>query len=239
MSEERSAERLVSFSDAVVAIAVTLLVLPLAEVPRDEHGNALHSFSGQLTLDLPPLIGFAVSFFVVARFWWGHHQAFESVRRWSWPLVQVNVLWLFTIVLLPAVTAVAFEYDPTVTPLAVAVYIATMLASSLLLTGLSIVVHLDRSVAPDAGDAVSRNRVIGGAAASSAFALALVIGTAIPAVNFWALWLIAVTGPFEYLVRRGYERRDRALGRLSEARATLPASSDPDSGMPAAQTPGE
>ena len=241
MTEERSAERLIVFGDAVVAIAITLLVLPLAEVPRDGFGRTIHSFTGQLTLDISPLIGFAVSFFVIARFWWGHHQTFASVRRWSWPLLQLNFLWLFTVVLLPAVTAVAFEYDPSVTPLAVAIYIATMLAGSLLLTGLSVIVHLDRSVAPAAGDVVSRNRIIGGGAVSVAFAIALVIGTTIPAVNFWALWLIAITGPFEYLVRRAYRRRDRALGHLSEADATLVPSSDPHSRIPAgeAQTPRE
>jgi uncharacterized membrane protein len=241
VTEERSAERLIAFADAVVAIAITLLVLPLAEVPRDEQGDTIHSFSGQLTLDLSPLIGFAVSFFVIARFWWGHHQTFAPVRRWSWPLVAVNVLWLFTIVLLPAVTAVAFEYDPRKNPLAVAVYVATMLVSSLLLTGLSVVVHLDRTVAPDAGGVDSRNRVIGGAAASVALALALVIGTTVPAINYWALWLLAVTGPFEFLVRRAYRRRDATRRRLSEADATMASSSESDSRAPAdqAQTPRE
>lgn len=221
-AEERGAERLVTFSDAVVAIAMTLLVLPLAEVPRDEHGNTLHSFTGQLDLDVSPLIGFAVSFFVIARFWWAHHQTFAAVRRWSWPLVQLDVLWLFTIVLLPAVTAVSFEYDPRSNPLAVGIYIVTMLASSILLTAMSVVVHLDRAVAPDAGGSASRNRVIGGAAASVAFAIALVLGTMLPAVNFWALWLIAITGPFEYLLRRAFQRRDRK--RLSGADGIMTAS---------------
>ncbi|MCU1473647.1 TMEM175 family protein [Amnibacterium sp.] len=223
MTEERSAERLIAFADAVVAIAITLLVLPLAEVPRNDTGAAIHSFSGQLALDVSPLIGFAVSFFVIARFWWAHHQTFASVRRWSWPLVQLNVVWLFTIVLLPAVTAISFEYSPTENPLSVAVYIATMLASSVLLTALSVIVHLDRAVAPDAGGVDSRNRVIGGAAASVALALALVIGTTVPVINYWALWLLAVTGPFEFLVRRAYRRRgpraETALGAGVAAKA--------------------
>jgi uncharacterized membrane protein len=222
VADERSAERLVVFSDAVVAIAITLLVLPLAEVPRDEHGNTLHAFGTQLDLDLSPLIGFAVSFFVIARFWWAHHQTFAAVKRWSWPLVQLDVVWLSTIVLLPAVTAVAFEYDPRTTPLAVGIYITTMLVSSLLLTAMSLVAHLDRAVAPDAGGALSRNRVIGGVLASAAFAAALVIGVLVPVVNYWALWLIAVTGPFEYLVRRAFRRRD--LKALSGADGSMSAS---------------
>jgi uncharacterized membrane protein len=241
VTEERSADRLIVFVDAVVAIAVTLLVLPLAEVPRDEQGRAIHSLPGQLALDIAPLIGFAVSFFVIARFWWAHHQTFASVRRWSWPLLQLNILWLFTIVLLPAVTAVSFEYDPSENPLSVAIYISTMLASSLLLTGLAVVVHRDREVAPDAGGVDSRNRVIGGSAASLAFALALVVGTAVPVINYWALWLIAITGPFEFLARRAYRRRAPARRRLSAADDTLESSPGPDSRIAAgeAQTPRE
>src|SRR3954451_14529785 len=65
-AEERSAERLVVFVDAVGAIAITLLVLPLAEVPRTEEGDPLHAFGDQLALDLLPFFGFAVSFYVVA-----------------------------------------------------------------------------------------------------------------------------------------------------------------------------
>ncbi|MGN6742476.1 MAG: TMEM175 family protein [Amnibacterium sp.] len=234
MAEERGAERLIVFVDAVVAIAITLLVLPLAEVPRDEHGNTLHPLSGQLALDVSPLIGFAVSFFVIARFWWAHHQTFATVRRWSWPLVQLTVLWLFTIVLLPAVTAIAFEYAPERNPLAVAIYIGTMLTSSVLLTALSVVVHLDRAVAPTGGGAVSRNRVIGGAAASVAFAVALLLGTLVPAINYWALWLIAITGPFELLVRRAFARRDPR--RLSEADGRIVASGR-EGPAPAASSP--
>ncbi|HEY8317674.1 MAG TPA: TMEM175 family protein [Amnibacterium sp.] len=239
MTEERSAERLIVFVDAVVAIAITLLVLPLAEVPRHDDGSTLHSFGTQLSLDISPLIGFVVSFFVIARFWWAHHQTFATVRRWSWPLVQLNVLWLFTVVLLPAVTAISFEYDPRENPLSVGLYIATMLVSSLLLTALSVIVHRDRAVAPDAGNAASRNRIIGGAAASVAFALALVIGTTFPVINYWALWLVALTGPFEFLVRRAYRRREPALARLSDPDARMAPSPELPSRTPAEQPAGE
>jgi uncharacterized membrane protein len=234
VSEERSTERLIVFVDAVVAIAITLLVLPLAEVPRDDHGDTVHALTTQLALDLGPLIGFLVSFFVIARFWWAHHQAFAPVRRWSPLLVQLTVLWLLTVVLLPAVTALSFEYDPQTNPLAVGLYITTMLASSLLLTALSVVVHLDRAVAPGAGDIASRNRLIGAAAASAAFALALLLGTAVPAINYWSLWLVAATPPFEFVVRRAFARRDRR--RLSGADGRMTAS-EPTGSTPAPSSP--
>jgi uncharacterized membrane protein len=225
-AEERSAERLVVFVDAVVAIAITLLVLPLAEVPRTEQGDPLHPFGDQLALDLLPFLGFVASFFVVARFWWANHQTFARVRRWSPALVIVTMVWLFTIVLLPAVTALTFEYNPRTDPASVALYIGTLLASSVTLTALSLIVHLDRSVSDESGEA-SRNRVIGGAATSVAFALALVIGVLVPAINYWAIWLIAVTGPLERLVRRAYRRRDGRSGAVSEADARLETQKEP------------
>jgi uncharacterized membrane protein len=231
VTEERSAERLIVFVDAVVAIAITLLVLPLAEVPRTETGEPQHSLLVQIGLDLDPLAGFVVSFFVIARFWWGHHRTFAVVRRWSRSLVLMTMVWLFTIVLLPAVTALAFEYDPTTSPLPVLIYVGTMLASALSLTALAAIVHLDPNVAETRGDA-SRNRLIGSAAASIAFALALVIGTLFPLVNYWAIWLIAITGPFERLVRAGYRRRDTRRGLLAGVAAT------PAPALPSASTSG-
>src|SRR4051794_1690783 len=114
------------FVDAVVAIAITLLVLPLAEGPRTDAGEPQHSLLVQIGLDLDPLAGFAVSFFVIARFGGGPRGPFAVVRRWSRSLVAVTMVWLFTIVLPPAVTALAFEYDPTTSPLPVLIYVGTM-----------------------------------------------------------------------------------------------------------------
>ena len=212
MTEERSVDRFVVFIDAVVAIAITLLVLPLAGVPRTGGGDPLHGLGAQLSLDSGPFVGFAVSFFVIGRSWWAHHQAFAPVRRWSPPLVRLSFLWLFTIVLLPAVTAFSFSYSPRRSPVPVLLYVGTMLVSSLLLTALSAIAHRDRAVAPDGGDVASRNRLIGTTATSIAFAVALVLGTLIPVLNFWALLTIPLTGPFEALVRRHYARRGPSVG---------------------------
>lgn len=209
MAEERSVDRLVTLVDAVVAIAITLLVLPLAEVPRTESGGPLLALPVLLALDLQPLIGFAISFVVIGRLWWSHHGIFRAVRTWSPAMVAWTAVWLFTIVLLPAATAIVPLYDPTTSPLPVVVYVGTMVLSGASLTVLAAIAHLDRSVAPEAGTE-TRNRLIGIGAATIAFVLALVIGVLVPAINLWALWLVAVTGPFEYVIRRAYRRRDAA-----------------------------
>lgn len=73
-------ERLLAFSDGVVAIALTLLVLPLADLVPDrvEPGrSALPLLTGNL-----PLVGsFLLSFLVVGRFRMVHHRLFDRVRQ--------------------------------------------------------------------------------------------------------------------------------------------------------------
>src|SRR3954470_16595276 len=92
----KGAERLVFFSDAVVAIAMTLLVLPLTEI--EPEGKPVLAVLGEHQNDR---WAFAVSFFVIARYWAAHHRAFRLVRNHSDRLIGLNILWLASIVFLP------------------------------------------------------------------------------------------------------------------------------------------
>jgi uncharacterized membrane protein len=192
----RSAERLVTFADAVVAIAVTLLALPLADLPAETATKGL----GEVLEDgAPLLLAFGISFFVIARLWWAHHRIFEHVVRWDRWLVRLTIVWLFTVVLLAPVTALTGtrnpygDEDPYANAGAVAIYIGTMTASSLLLTALARHVRLHPEVT-DGHDVEAERRWFASVETSLGFALALVIGTAVPWVNYFALLLLVVTG---------------------------------------------
>lgn len=97
-------ERLVFFSDAVFAIAITLLVIELrpphlpAGASAAAHGRALAALA-------PSLLGFVISFFAIGAFWAGHHRMFTLAARWSDRLVLADLLLLFTIVAMPFFTA--------------------------------------------------------------------------------------------------------------------------------------
>jgi len=97
-------ERLIFFSDAVFAIAITLLIievhaphLPFRATDRD-HLIALANL-------IPSFVAFFISFFVIGAFWMGHHRAFSLARHWSPRLVFPNILMLAAIVFMPFATA--------------------------------------------------------------------------------------------------------------------------------------
>jgi uncharacterized membrane protein len=203
----RSAERLVTFTDAVVAIAITLLALPLADIVR-EHGS--EGLGAVLAAGAGPFFGFALSFFVIARLWWGHHRIFAHVVRWDGLLVYLTVFWLFTIVLLAPVTGLTDVADPRNANGrgTVALYIGVMTVSSALLTALSWRIHR-RPELTDGHDVDAELRLVGSIETTVGFALALVIGTAFPVINYFALFVLVVTGRVGDLLwrRRGRRRR--------------------------------
>ncbi len=97
-----SAERLIFFSDAVLAIAITLLALDL-HVPDGDSNAALWL---DLTGHVDDYIAFLISFAVIGGYWFLHHRIFGYVTRLGGRLARWNMLWLLTIVLTPFATRV-------------------------------------------------------------------------------------------------------------------------------------
>jgi uncharacterized membrane protein len=201
----RSAERLVTFTDAVVAIAVTLLALPLADIVREVAG-AGGGLDEILDKGALALLGFAISFFVIARLWWAHHRIFEHVTRWDGPLVYLTIVWLFTVVLLAPVTALTDITLPGEDSRPLIIYIGVMTVSSALLTTLSWHVRRHPQLT-DGHDDGSWPRLFSSAETTIAFAVALVIGAVFPYINYFALFLLAFTGQISRIVERRRERR--------------------------------
>lgn len=109
-------ERLVFFSDAVFAIAITLLVLEIrlpvlpAEASDGEIGRALVHV-------IPKIIGFVVSFLVVGAYWEGHHRTLALVERVDRALVWRNLLLLLTVSFISFPTALFSEHPSRAVPL--------------------------------------------------------------------------------------------------------------------------
>jgi uncharacterized membrane protein len=95
-------ERLVFFSDAVFAIAITLLVIEI-EIPHLD-GHTVAAVNALLHLT-PSFFGFVLSFLVIGRFWIGHHNAFTMIDHYDGRLAWPNMLLLMLIALMPFATA--------------------------------------------------------------------------------------------------------------------------------------
>lgn len=201
-----SAERLVFFTDAVVAIALTLLILPLVDlVPQASRSGV--GLRDLLRDNLPELGSFLLSFVVIFRFWWAHHQLFRHVSGLNPTIVGWNLLWLLSVVFLPWPTAIITAYDTSA--LTVLLYTGTLVVSSGSLTALAVVVH--RNPALSAGRSQeTREEVLGGASSLVALIIALVLGTVfVHTINYKALLLLFVTDPVERLIKRRWaSRRD-------------------------------
>jgi len=97
--------RLETFSDGVFAIAITLLVLTIAQPqPRDYANLARHLGKGW-----PSLAAYVVSFIVIGIMWMNHHTVFSHLARIDRGLFYLNLLLLMTIVFIPYPTGVFGE----------------------------------------------------------------------------------------------------------------------------------
>ena len=96
-------DRVNNFSDAIFAIAITLLVLEI-KVPSADEVHQL-GIDGLLIKRIPNFIGYVVSFFVTALYWRNHLQLFQFVKTVDNRLFWLNLWLLFFVVLMPFSTA--------------------------------------------------------------------------------------------------------------------------------------
>ena len=102
-----AAERMVFFSDAVVAIAITLLALDLPVPTGKTSGELVASLSA----DALPYASFVISFAVIGAHWRGHHHVFRYLHAVNGPFVHLSFVWLLVIVATPFLTEVIREGD--------------------------------------------------------------------------------------------------------------------------------
>jgi uncharacterized membrane protein len=195
---DRGLERFITFLDAVVAIAITLLVLPLAEVIGRGHVPA--HVADVFTGNAASFAAFLLSFAVIGRLWTGHHRMFERVGGYDTAFLLANLGWVLTIVFLPFATQLAAAY-PARDRLAVAVYVGTITLSSVFMAAAAVLVWRRpalRRTGITERDAFPRAAFL----TTGVLVLAFLLGTAIPAVNYYGLLLLLLTGTIDRLLPR-------------------------------------
>ena len=126
--------RLEAFSDGVIAIIVTIMVLELKLPPDGSPGSLLKI--------VPTVLSYMLSFVVVAIMWVNHHQLVHAARRSNGPMLWANNFLLFAMSLIPFATAYLGQHYTE--PLPTACYGGVMTLSGLAFTLLrSSIAHLE------------------------------------------------------------------------------------------------
>ena len=102
-------DRLMAFSDGVIAIAITILVLGI-DIPEGHRfsESGLIGFLGRIGHDVAI---YAVSFVAVATFWLQHHALFLYLRYCNRALIWLNTLFLFSVTLIPFLSKLKITYE--------------------------------------------------------------------------------------------------------------------------------
>lgn len=196
-------DRFLTFIDAIVAIAVTLLILPLADAATEADGTEpLREFLDHQSSRIGV---FLLSFVVIIAFWRAHHRVFERVAGYDSVVVWVTLVWALTIVLLPFPTQLVVAY-PSTNRGVVGIYIGTLLLSSVCLTTLG--THIYRTPALHRDDldpelAATPPLIV----PTALMMVSLVLAVAVPAINYRALFLLFLSGPTNRLWLRYWRQR--------------------------------
>lgn len=193
-----SAERAKMFTDAVVAIAMTLLILPLLDTVGDAS-SAGDTTGDWLAGNAESILVFVLSFVIIANFWMSHHRLFARVELVSDALLWISVAWMLTIVWLPVATALTGQLVSN--GLQRGIYIGTMTLTSaiLLLAREYLRRHPELHSIPASA---LRSGLESDVIITAMFAVCLVIAVVFPAVGYYALLLMLLARPVHVLVSR-------------------------------------
>jgi uncharacterized membrane protein len=102
-------ERLIFFSDAVMAIAITLLTVDL-KLPELTGSVTSRNVLQALAALMPHILSFLISFLVIGVYWTSHHRYFNYIVHVDGKLIGLNLLFLLSIALMPFVAGIMGQY---------------------------------------------------------------------------------------------------------------------------------
>jgi uncharacterized membrane protein len=196
--ERRGVARINAFSDAVFAVAITLLILTI-DVPQvsdpGQLGNSLRAL-------WPKFEGFIISFVVIGAFWASHHLIFELIERHKPLLLWINLMFLMFIVALPFSTDLMSEYSNST--IAVVFYDINLIAASLSLCLIWWYVSYYKNLVKEEVDAVLKwHLLLNHLTMGAIFALSLAIAFINPSKSQYIyLLLIPNSMLLEHMKRR-------------------------------------
>jgi len=170
IGEGMTKSRMEAFSDGVIAVIITVLVLEL-KVPHDESLEAL-------TPLIPVFLSYVLSFIYVGIYWNNHHHMLHATRRVSGPVLWANLHLLFWLSLIPFTTAWMGENHFAAAP-------SALYGAVLLMAAIAYWVLQQRIIAAEGDDSFLR-KAIGrdwkGKVSPVLYAVAIPL-------SFWSHWI--------------------------------------------------
>ncbi len=192
--ESKAVDRLTIFTDGVMAISITLLVLDI-RVPEGA-GEMTSAELFDALLDLwPGYLTYILSFLVIGTFWRSHFEKFRWLRGVNGGLIRLNIMFLLTIGIVPFVTDVLSDNGGEV---ATILYAAVMALSAALLVALWGYAWRAGLIDPQLPPDVIRGRLIRGTMTPLVFLLSIPVAL-VDAQIAKLVWLL--------LIPLGLERR--------------------------------
>ena len=141
-------DRLLAFSDGVIAIIITVMVLELKVL----HGASLHD----LATVAPVFLSYVMSFIYISIYWNNHHHFFHLVRRVDGLMLWANLHLLFWLSLVPFTTSWMGENDFAAVP--TALYGVSLLMPALAWRGLQFAIIRRQGPESALAQAIGRDR---------------------------------------------------------------------------------
>ena len=200
-AEKLALDRIIFFSDAITAVAITLMVLDI----RVPEGLSPTEVPQALLALWPKYLSYVLSFLVIAIYWVEHHRMFTYIKRYDGRLMWLNLLFLMLIALIPFSTDLLAEYGNQ--PVAVMVYAGVGCAVGLTKSAVWwYAAHNSRLVDKDLSPHTIELSEAIGLVAPLVFLISMGIALVSPS---WATWSWLTIGPLIFLVHRVVEHRWR------------------------------
>lgn len=188
---KRGFDRFLLFSDAVVAIAITLLILPVVEraseigdedltIPTIFHEIGWHIF------------GFLLSFVMIAVLWMRHQTVFANVQTTNRALMWANLGWLLAVIFMAFTTALTALHGSEA--IAAPIYIANVAFASLMLSIAVTILNRDKSLLFP-GTPEENLHLRGSWLATGLMVVALIVSLLFPAINYFAMFALFLQRP--------------------------------------------
>jgi uncharacterized membrane protein len=178
--------RLEAFSDGVIAIIITIMVLEL-KIPHGDGAHPSDDIHALLPL-LPVFLSYILSFIYVGIYWNNHHHMIYTVDTINGKVLWANLNLLFWLSLIPFVTAWMGETHFARWPIITYGVVLLMNAISYTILALQLV----KQAGPNSALALAMGQDWKGKASIAIYAIAMAVSLYYPWVGFGLYWVVAV-----------------------------------------------